>query len=98
MIVSNGWNTDYGKLKFNIDLDEGDLFTLLDEHGIEPGAKLTVNEKFGILNNEGLAFAKFQLARVEPDMKDQLLREVERHKEARDLLLRRVADRVKKDG
>ena len=57
MKVDNGWNTDYAKLKFNVELDEGNLRDLLDEHGLPVDIRLTVAQKFFILNNESKSLA-----------------------------------------
>jgi hypothetical protein len=34
MRVDSGWGFDYGRVKYSIDLDEGNLADILYEHGI----------------------------------------------------------------
>lgn len=88
MIVSNGWNTAFGQIKFNLDLDMGDLADTLAEHGIALDAPLTRNEKFYLLNNGGLEIAKYRLAAVitEADERNRLLAESKKHRENVEML------------
>jgi hypothetical protein len=62
MIVKIGWNTDFGKEKFDVGLDEIDLARILEEAGIPPDAKLTSAEAFTILLAEGERFSQHVLA------------------------------------
>lgn len=94
MRVSSGWNTDYGKKKFDLSLDEDDLKRLLHEHGVNLEEPLLVHEAFGILHNEAEAFAKLMLGREMPDMKDDLGPEITKHQQNRDAWLNKVIERI----
>jgi hypothetical protein len=50
MIVKVGFNTDFGKDKFDVGLDETDLARILTEAGIPPDALLTEIEAFQVLH------------------------------------------------
>jgi hypothetical protein len=54
MEVRDGWNTEMGRLKFDVTVDESDLARLLIEYGMEPGdrARLTTIESFQLLSAE----------------------------------------------
>jgi hypothetical protein len=67
MMVKVGFNTDYGKDKFDVGLDETDLARLLAEAGIPPDAQLTALEAFQVLHAEAERFCAAKRAAVEPD-------------------------------
>lgn len=48
-MVKTGWNSDFGKEKFDVGLGEEDLSRILDDHDIPPDAKLTASEAFRVL-------------------------------------------------
>jgi hypothetical protein len=56
VIVKVGFNTDFGKDKFDVGLDETDLARILAEAGIPPDALLTELEAFQILHVEAERF------------------------------------------
>jgi len=66
MFVKTGWNTDFGKQKFDIGMDETDLARILTEAGISPDAQLTSRETFQILRMEAERFSTVQRAQVVP--------------------------------
>lgn len=49
MMVKTGWNSDFGKEKFDVGLGEEDLARILAEAGIPPDAQLTTVEAFKAL-------------------------------------------------
>jgi hypothetical protein len=60
VIVSAGWNTDYGKDKFSVTVtEEDDLVSILIEAGLLPEARsaLTNAQKFALLKTEAEIFA-----------------------------------------
>ena len=52
MQVKVGFNTDYGKDKFDVGLDETDLARILADAGISPDAKIASTEAFLVLHVE----------------------------------------------
>lgn len=101
MKVDCGWGFDYGRVKYNIELDEGNLADLLDEHGIPVDTRLTVGEKFAVLNNECQAYAKLMRLKAgelsdkqAADLREQIVT----HKGLRDAMLDKVSARLKEDG
>jgi hypothetical protein len=54
MMVRFGWNSEYGRKKFDVELDEGDLLALMLEAGLSAECipKLTTSQKYLLLKNE----------------------------------------------
>jgi hypothetical protein len=75
MFVKIGFNTDYGKYKFDVGLDETDLGRILEEAGIPPDSQLTVVEAFRILAEAADRFCAVQKMTTDPAL-------AERHKRA----------------
>lgn len=67
MIVKFGFNTDFGREKFDVGLDEIDLARILAEEGIPPDASLTAAEAFTILLAEAERFSETVRARITKD-------------------------------
>lgn len=62
MRVKVGWNTEFGRDKFDIFLDEDDLHRLLHDNGFDPDvalARLTTPEAFEILKREAQMLAEY---------------------------------------
>ena len=66
MMVKVGWNTDFGKEKFDIGLDETDLARILAEAGLPPDTQLGMVEAFRLLSAEAERFSAAQRAQVVP--------------------------------
>lgn len=64
MIVKLGFNTDFGRDKFDIGLDETDLARILTEAGIAPDAPLVSTEVFLVLHAEAEWYCAGQRAAV----------------------------------
>jgi hypothetical protein len=58
MLIKTGWQNDYGKQKFDIELNEIDLGRILAEHDIPPDASLTSAEVFRLLMLEAEYFSE----------------------------------------
>jgi hypothetical protein len=58
MHLVQGWNTEFGRVKFDVLLDESDLARLLAEAGLPPEAasRMTTREVFQLLLVEGERF------------------------------------------
>src|SRR5450755_2224652 len=66
MFVKLGWNTDFGKQKFDVGLDETDLARILTDNGIPLDAPVSSAQAFEILRLTGEQFCVRQRARVVP--------------------------------
>jgi hypothetical protein len=58
VIIKTGWQNDFGKLKFDIELNEIDLARILYDANIPPDASLTSTESFGLLLLEAERFSE----------------------------------------
>lgn len=67
MMVKVGFNTDFGRDKFDVGLDETDLARILVQAGIPPDAPLTAREAFQVLLAEAERFCAVTRVSVEPD-------------------------------
>jgi len=67
MLVKVGFNTEFGRDKFDIGLDETDLARILAEEGIPPDARLTTVEAFMVLMSEAERFSQHMLAKRTKD-------------------------------
>ena len=66
MMIKQGFNTDFGKDKFDIGLDETDLRRILAGAGISPDAELRLEEAEEILRLAAQYFCLRQQAMVDP--------------------------------
>jgi hypothetical protein len=66
LFVKVGFNTDYGKDKFDVGLDETDLARILAEAGIPPDALLTELEAFQVLHATAERFCAAKLTVIDP--------------------------------
>jgi hypothetical protein len=58
MIIKTGWQNDFGKQKFDIELNETDLARILADGGIAPDAALTSLEAFRLMLFEAEYFSE----------------------------------------
>jgi hypothetical protein len=66
MQVKLGFNTDFGRDKFDVGLDEADLARILTDNGIPPDAPVSSAQAFEILRLTGEQLCVRQRARVVP--------------------------------
>ena len=78
MFIKCGWNTDFGKEKFDVGLDEIDLARILAEAGIPPDAQLTSLDAFQILHAEAERYCAAKRAQVVPSEAEGCKMEVKR--------------------
>lgn len=78
MRVSAGWNTDFGKVKFSVDVGEDDLGRLLMQGGlpIEARESLTMGEAYRICYCSAEMLARDALIRFDPGQEDRLREEM----------------------
>jgi hypothetical protein len=58
MIVKTGWQNDFGKQKFDVELNEIDLARIITDAGIPPDAALASLEAFRLLMLEAEYFSE----------------------------------------
>jgi len=58
MLVKTGWQNDFGKQKFDVELNEIDLARILADAGIPPDAALTSLEAFRLMLTEAERFSE----------------------------------------
>jgi hypothetical protein len=58
MLVKTGWQNDFGKQKFDVELNEIDLARILADVGIDPEAPVTSLEAFRLLMTEAEYFSE----------------------------------------
>lgn len=70
MEIKRGWATDFGKIRFDVQVDETDLKRMLTAHGCttpeETAATMDTYAVFRILDAEAQAYVSASLARQEP--------------------------------
>lgn len=103
MEVRNGWNTEFGRTKFDVTCDEGDLARILAEAGLPPerAGELTTAEVYKLLTMETDRFAETQRAMIPGVSADDFKASAERMhllNEERDKTLAAVRARLGMDG
>jgi hypothetical protein len=58
MIIKTGWQNDFGKQKFDVELNEIDLARIIADAGIPPDAALTSLEAFWLMMLEAEYFSE----------------------------------------
>ena len=58
MVIKIGWQNDFGKQKFDIELNETDLQRILADADIPPDASLSAGEVFRLLLLEAESFSE----------------------------------------
>jgi hypothetical protein len=71
MKIKRGWSLDYGKFRFDVEVDETDLLRILAELGASDPAKvsasMTAIDVYLVMDHEAQAFTHHSLAKSEPD-------------------------------
>lgn len=101
MQVRSGWNSSYGREKFDVTFEEVDLARLLAEKGISPdrSGELTPGEVFMLMSFEADLFAKRALAahyeaKADTGGAQQATLEADVLREARDAMLASISHRL----
>lgn len=98
MMLKLGFNTDYGKDKFDVGLDETDLARILADAGIPPDAPLTQAEAFLVLHCEAEWLCAGKRATVtEGTEARHWQEEAQRLGKKRPVLMDRIKARLAKD-
>ena len=77
MKVRSGWSSEYAKKKFDVELDETDLFRIITGAGLPEHAvgEVTLREAFDILHTSAEIIARETLIQFDPSLKQSLLAE-----------------------
>jgi hypothetical protein len=91
MRVKRGWATDFGKVRFDVEVDETDLLGMLAEQGCDdPEATRKImpgKHVYRIMNAEALTFVHHSLAKQEPAQAEEHMAKAGEHRAERDELL-----------
>lgn len=95
MEVKDGWATDFGKVRFDVLIQESDVARMLTARGVEDPASLmarmTTGDLFEIQSAEAAAFRHVSLAKQEPAQQEQHLTKVKEYRAERNRLLDKYA-------
>lgn len=95
MEIKRGWAADYGKVRFDVLVEEVDLLRMLAVRGVEDpvalAARMTTGDVEQIMDAEAEAFVHLSLAKQEPAQQEQHLTKVKERRAARNLLLDKYA-------
>jgi hypothetical protein len=95
MEIKDGWATDWGKVRFDVLVEETDLLRMLAARGVEDpaacAARMTTGDVFGIMSAEAAAFRHVSLAKQEPAQRETHMTEVAKHRAERNRLLDKYA-------
>jgi hypothetical protein len=95
MEVKDGWATDFGKVRFDVLIQEVDVARMLTARGVDdPVAlmgKMSTGDVFEIMSSEAKAFVHVSLAKQEPGQREQHLAKVREYRAARNELLDKYA-------
>lgn len=94
MIVKLGFNTDFGRDKFDVGLDETDLARILEEAHIPVDAKLTSTEVFQILRCEAEKYCRVQMARIDPSQRSRCEADIANLNQALSGRLAKIRERI----
>lgn len=77
MKVRSGWNSEFGRKKFDIELDGEDLVSLLIDAGIPGDAPLSFNEKYQFLYVTAEILARLRLLEFDPTQDSTKVKELQ---------------------
>jgi hypothetical protein len=93
MKIKRGWSTDYGKHRFDVEVEEADLLRILAELGASDpatvSAGMTAIDVYLAMDHEAQAFAHHSLAKTEPDDAAGHYEVAKRHLTERDTIIRK---------
>jgi hypothetical protein len=95
MEIKDGWAHDFGKVRWDVLVQEVDLYRMLVARGVEDPAALALHMTTGdveeIMSNEAAAFRHVSLAKQEPSQKEAHLAKVAEYRALRNGLLDKYA-------
>lgn len=95
MEVKDGWATDFGKIRFDVLIEEVDVMRMLVARGAEDPAaimaRMTTGDLFEIMSNEAAAFRHVSLAKQEPAQRESHMTKVAEYRAERNRLLGKYA-------
>jgi hypothetical protein len=102
MEVKDGWATDFGKVRFDVLIQEVDVARMLSARGAEDPAgilaQMSTGDVFEIMSAEAKAFVHVSLAKQEPGQREQHLAKVKEYRAARNQLLDKYAPKKPAGG
>jgi hypothetical protein len=98
-MVRAGWNTELGRKKWDVELDEPDLRRFLLENGLPPDAPLFMSEAFWLLHYSAEILHDVTKAQLYDEAKDDsqrdaVLAHAQQNKTERDKWLEKVKARL----
>ena len=94
MRIKRGWAVDYGKTRFDVEVDEVDLLRMLTAHGCttpgETAARMDTYVVFRIMDAEAQAYVAASLLQQEPGNAAEHRQAAAHHRKLRDDLLTQV--------
>lgn len=91
MRVKRGWSTDFGKARYDVEVDETDLLRMLADYGDEDpastAARMSTQSVMQIMDAEAMAFVHFSLSKHEPAQAEAHLAKVKEFRAERGRLL-----------
>lgn len=95
MEIKRGWATDFGKIRYDVLIEEVDLLRMLTARGCEdPEAvrrRMTTGDVAEIMDAEAQAFVSVSLAKQEPAQREQHMSKVAEYRAERNRLLDKYA-------
>jgi hypothetical protein len=95
MEVKDGWATDFGKVRWDVLVQEIDLHRMLIARGVEDpvalAARMTTGDVEEIMANEAAAFRHVSLAKQEPAQREAHMAKVVEYRGLRNGLLDKYA-------
>jgi hypothetical protein len=91
MEIKRGWATDFGKVRFDVLIEEVDLLRMLAERGaadpVKTVADMPTRHVYLIMDAEAQAFVYHSLAKQEPAQGEQHMAKAAEYRAQRDALL-----------
>jgi hypothetical protein len=93
--VRSGWNSDFGRVKFDVEVDEADLLRILLEIGlsVEAAASLTVKEAYKVAYCTAEILSRQALSRFDGSKAEELTAEIKALAQERNEVLAAVKGR-----
>lgn len=97
MKIKRGWATDFGKVRYDVEVDETDLLRMLADYGDEDpaatAARMSTQNVMQIMDAEAMSFVHFSLSKHEPAQAETHLGKVKEFRAERDALLDKYVPR-----
>lgn len=97
MKVRSGWNSEYARKKYDVELDEADIIRILIQHGLDPALspRLPVAAAHSLLRWEAEIFSRQTLLEHDPEQAVHQQRIIDDFTAKRDELIKRLKAKVR---